>query len=183
MLPLLSESDKNILLEHIEQHGYDTINDLTNTILKNINQDNDYTLIDTDLVIMFDLRTNYKVFITEYDIYTREQVIEKYNLTKFKLEPEQIFNNQKIEVINDDYFIFDEEIEQRKPQKIYNTKIYIGKEKWKDFIITFRFMRSMSFILENRLTITDSDKNKESEKNKETEYIDKVLERVLNNDS
>jgi hypothetical protein len=144
-----------------------------------LNPDLDFTSIDVDLIIMIDLRTNYKTFIIDHDILSREHVIEKYNLKKFKLEPEHLFNQQKIEVIDNDYFIFDEESETRHPQKLYNTKIYLGKEKWKDFMITFRFMRSLSFISETRLAIADI--NKYSEKNKDSEYIDKVLEQVLNN--
>ncbi len=175
LVVLLSEDDKKILTEKISNNGYDTIDELIKHLQISLNQDMDFTLIDVDTICSFDLCTNYKIFITENEIMTREEIIEKYNLTKFKLEPELLFNHQKIEVIDNDYFIFDKESETRDSNSLYNTKIYIGKERWKDFMITFRFMRSLLFISENRLAITDT------EKNKNNEYIDKVIDQVLLN--
>lgn len=170
LIILLSKEDQDTLAQHINEYGYDTIKTLNDYMHKSINPDNDFTLIDVDTLITFDLRINYKIFITETEIFTREQIIEKFNLNSFKIEPELLFDHQKIEVIGDDYFMVEGNAEH-----LYNTKVYIGKDKWKDFMITFRFMRSLSFISESRLTITNSEKNKESE------YIDKVLEQVLNN--
>lgn len=180
LVSLLSDADKEILTKNINENGYDDISTLLSNMKIN-NLENDFTLIDPDILITMDLRTNYKIFITENEILKRNEVIDKYNLKQFRLEPEQLFNIQKIEVINNDYFIFDEESETRKPLTLYSTKIYIGKEKWKDFMITFRYMRSLSFIAKARLSI-DYNKNNESEKNKESEYIDKILEQVIRKD-
>ena len=189
LLFLLSDDDKKTLSEHIATNGYDSLKNLLDIIHKN-SMIEDYTLLDVDILITFDLRTNYKIFITENEIMTRDMIIEKYKLSRFKLEPEQLFNHQKIKVCDTDYIIFDEECEEsgllNNNTNLYNTKVYIGKEKWKDFMITFRFMRSLTFISETRLAITESEKNdtlinKESIKNKESEYIDKVLEQVLHN--
>lgn len=179
---LLSDSDKTELLNSIEKDGYYAIKDIIKSIQLNANNQ-DFTLMDIDMIIIFDLHINYNMYVDEHNIYTRDQVIEKYNLDSFRLSPEQLFNHQQVEIIDSDYYIFDEECENRQPQKLYNTKIYIGKEKWKDFMITYRFMKSMMFISESRLAITNSEQNKESEKNKESKYIDKILERVLNNDT
>lgn len=175
LICLLSIEDQNNLKSDIDKYGYDDIKTLRSHLQKNLNS-NDYTLIDADLIITFDLHTNYSIFITENEIFNKEEVIKKFNLSAFNIEPEQLFNNQKIEVIDSDYFIFDSECENRNPQKLYNTKIYIGKEKWKDFMISFRFMRSLSFISKSRLSIADS----KEEKIKENEYINNILDRVLN---
>jgi hypothetical protein len=181
LIILLSQSDLDNLTKEISDNGYATINDLRQIMQTNLPHDLDFTAADVDIICLFDLRTNYKVFITEHEIMTREELIEKYNLNKFKLEPEQLFNLQKIDINEYDYNIFDEECEKdKKTNKLYSTKIYIGKEKWKDFIIMFRFMRSLSFISETKLTITDSEKNKDFEKNKDSEYIGKIFEQVFN---
>jgi len=178
----LSEEDKKFLLNDIEENGYSKPSDLINMIRKNLNQDMDFTIVDADLIFIFDLRSNYKIFITKDEIMTREEVINKYNLTSFNLEPEQLFNNQKIEVIDNDFFIFDEENENENEnknnlKKLHNTKIYIGKNRWEDFIITFRFMRSLKFISSARIAITNSEKNKDSN------YIDKIIDNVLDNNA
>lgn len=179
LIDLISEDDSKELTSYIAEKGYDSPSDL---MKYSENRYNDYTLIDVDLVILFDLKTNYKVFITDGEIYNREQLIEKFNLVKFKFEPEQLFNHQKIEVSGNDYFLYDDENNNKKvPTKLYNTKIYIGKERWKDFILTFKLMRSLSFIMTNNLLLTDLNKNNE---NKENDYIvDKVLNKLLTNDS
>lgn len=187
---LLSEDDKNQLSKKLKEDGYDTPDQLRNQLLKNIQSNLEFTSIDVDIICMFDLQINYKIFITSDEILTREEVIKKYNLEKFKIEPEQLFNQQSIEVIDGDYFIFDKECENRVPQKIYNTKVYIGKEKWKDFMITFRFMRSLSFISDIKLSIENtneknknSKENKNSEENKDIRYIGKLIDQVLNNET
>jgi hypothetical protein len=178
LLPLLEKEDIKTLTQHITDNGYDTPNDLEQLMQKhNIHStDSNYTLIDVDLIIMFDLRTNYKIFITENEILSKDQLIDKYDFGLLKIEPESIFNNQQIEIVNSDYFIFDKENNKKPVGTLYNTKIYIGKEKWKDFMVTFRFIRSMKLLSNIRSTIT----NKENEEKKEINYIDKIIGQVLN---
>lgn len=178
---LLSSEDKEVLSKDIEENGYYQITDLRKQLMTHLHEGHEFSLIDVDLIIMFDLRTNYKIFITDDEVLTKEQLVSKYELNRFKIDPELLFNNQYIEVINNDYYVFDEDNESRKKHdNIYKTKIYVGKEKWKDFLITFRLMRSLSFITEARFCIKDKTENKDCEK-KELNYIDKVLEQVFNN--
>jgi hypothetical protein len=147
LINLLSDVDKHTVVNTIKRDGYDSI-DKTRKRLQSDNNNNDLTMIDVDSLIYTDLFIDYKLYITETDIFTRDEIIQKYNLVQYNIEPEDIFNIQKIIVIDNDYYIFDEETELIKNdnQVIYNTKIYIGKEKWKDFIIMFRFSRSMNLI-------------------------------------
>lgn len=161
LIELLSEEDSNILLHDINENGYYTPQKII-TYINNNHKNNDYTTIDVDLIISIDLYTDYKIFITENDVYTKDQVMEKFKLSSFGLNsPEILFNNQQIEVSGSDYFVFDQELNDKKPNKLLNTKIYIGKEKWKDFMIAFRFLRSMTFISDNIKTIqNDSSSNK-----------------------
>jgi len=166
LIALLSETDKTVLIETLTKNGYDTVKNLTSVIRNNSCPDIDYTSIDADLIITFDLHTDDKVFITETEIFTRDDIINKFNLSAFGLEPESIFNKQKIGVIDSDYYIIDEE-DNTKAEKVYDTKIYIGKEKWKDFMIAFRFTRSLRFISSVQ-TLTD-------EKPKMIDFIDKLL--------
>jgi hypothetical protein len=181
LLELLSNDDRQYILKDIQENGYSSINDIYAMVQKNAVL-TDFTLLDADLIVMIDLKINYPLFITESQLLTRGRLIEQYNLEKFKIEPEQLFNIQCIEVIDNDYFIFDKETDERHPAKLYNTKIYIGKEKWKDFMVAFRFMRSMSFMTEMRLAITESASEKNKEKNKESKYIETVIEQVLKYD-
>jgi hypothetical protein len=175
LVGLLSDEDKLVLLNDIKKSGYYTIQDIIRYICHNHTHD-DFTSIDADLVISIDLHTNYKVFITEHDIYTREQIMDKYNVASVGLtDPEILFNPQQIEVIDSDYFIFDQETTTRTPQKLLSTKVYIGKEKWKDYMVAFRFMRSMAFISNNKNLIKVNNSGEEPElkrenKNEETKH-------------
>jgi hypothetical protein len=143
---LLSNEDICVLEKELQSGYYDT-NKLTKYIVDNCKLD-DYTLIDVDTIIIFDLHTNESIFVTENEIYTKKELIDKFNINMFEIEPEILFELQYIEVIGADYFI---------SNKGLPTKIYIGKEAWKDFVVSFRFMRSMSFISKNKKMIKSND--------------------------
>lgn len=174
---LLSEQDNKTLTEYIVEHGYYNVQSIYDLINRNGLHGDDYTVFsDVDLIISIDLHTDTDIFIIEKAIYTRDQLIEQYKLNEFGIKPELLFINQKIEVIDDDYFIYDNENNNTdnnnvNNKQIYNTKIYIGKESWKDFVISFRFMRSISFLSKMNLAINNND----AEKNKESNYIDKLI--------
>lgn len=172
LVSLLSIDDKNELHRFIEQDGYYSISDINTMISKNSLSLNDVNTIDVDMIISIDLHTNDKTFMIDNEIYTRDQIISHYKLNEFKIEPEMLFEQQKIEVIGDDYHLYDNNTPKNNTI-IYNTKIYIGREKWKDFMISFRFMRSMSFISKMQLSITNE--NKDVEKNKESYIVENLL--------
>ena len=174
LIKLLSNEDKKILQTDLNKNGYDTIECVRTSILSNNHKNNDLTYIDADSLISIDLRINYPIFITEEDVFTRDEIIEKFNINAFGIEPEQIFNQQFIEVIDSDYTIYDPEVKKSKTNdNIYTSQIYIGKERWKDFVIMYRFRRSLSFVKEIRKTIKN---NNDNSKNNDDEYISTLFE-------
>lgn len=157
---LLSDEDKKTLISYINDHGYMSIENVVTLFNSNINN-SDYTLIDEDIIINTDLRIDYPIFITKDSIYNREDIIKKYEMEKFNISPELIFNKQYIEVIDKDYYLYDPESSISKESKIgintiYETKIYIGKDKWNEYLVMYQFMKSLSFITNIQKSITDN---------------------------
>ncbi len=173
LVSLLSDEDISVLNTDLNTNGYDPIEKIRSSILTNNHKYTDLTCIDVDLLIAIDLRIDYPIFITEDDVFIRDEIIDKFNFCDFGIEPEQIFNRQCIEVIDNDYTIYDPEIRKSKSDRIYNTQIYIGKERWKDYIVMYRFRRSLNLVNEIKKTIKN---NNDESKNKDNEYITKLFE-------
>jgi len=152
---LLSEEDNQIVEKNITTDGYYDINMIKNIISNNTTIFNDFTCIDVDTVITIDLYINYPIFITDSDIFTKDELAEKYLFNKFEASPETIFSKQFIEVINKEYTLYDSEnnsiIDNTK--NLYPTQIYIGKERWKDYYTMFRVNRSIMFINDTKKLI------------------------------
>jgi hypothetical protein len=157
---LLSEKEKSDLsiLE---------ISAIRNIIIENSNRDS-YDKIDPDLLIAVDSRINYNIYIIEDNIYTYEELCTVYPFQEFNISPDSIFTRQiiiifddnLIEVINDgDPIISTYDLiklgtatmanleaaakDIKRPSKIIRSKIFIGGEKWKDFLQLRGFFRGM----------------------------------------
>ena len=157
---LLSEKEKSDL----SILGISTIR---NIIIENSNRDS-YDKIDPDLLIVVDSRINYNIYIIEDNIYTYEELCTIYPFQEFNISPDSIFTRQIIiifddnlvEVINDgDPIISTYDLVKlgtatataleaaakdiKRPSKIIKSKIFIGGEKWKDFLQLRGFFRGM----------------------------------------
>lgn len=159
---LLSEKEKSDLTIF-------SISDIRNIIIENSNRDA-YDKIDPDLLITVDSRINYNIYIVEDNIYTYEELCTVFPFQEFNISPDSIFIRQIIiifddnlvEVINDGDPIIstydlvklatakastvtvEPSIENiKRPTKIIKSKIFIGGEKWKDFLQLRGFFRGM----------------------------------------
>jgi len=125
--------------------------------------------IDPELMIMIDARTQFKIFVAGDRIYTREELYEFFPFHEFGNQPESCFVQQEIGVfdvpggveyiardVGDESvaFLLTKDLVRLHayplkaqtgvgPKKIIQTKIYIGKEQWRDFSILQQFFRGM----------------------------------------
>ena len=155
---LLSEKEKSDLTIF-------PISAIRNIIIENSNRDA-YDKIDPDLLITVDSRINYNIYIVEDNIYTYEELCTVFPFQEFNISPDSIFIRQIIiifddnlvEVINDgDPIISTYDLVKlatatveppsveniKRPTKIIKSKIFIGGEKWKDFLQLRGFFRGM----------------------------------------
>jgi hypothetical protein len=122
---------------------------------------------DPEFMIYIDTRINYQIFIVNDTIYTRDELYDNYAFAEACAEPEDFFDRQVIGVFNNeyiaknendesmefikikDYFELDKatkegrEFTPDRPQRIVNTKIYIAKETFDEFIQLQKLLRAM----------------------------------------
>ena len=191
---LLSEKDKALL----DAEGILSIENVRSLISENmVKAQESYegaSLLDPDLLILFDSRINYKIYIIDDNVYTFEELYISFPFQEFNVIPESVMVRQDIGFFtNGDTIVVDagdemiavddlvrlatrkHYIPKNKPEKIVNSKIYIGKEKWKDFAQLHKFFRGIAristmqiensatpaflkpFIFHNMNTITNGD--------------------------
>jgi hypothetical protein len=155
---LLSETDKQNVDEYIEKNGYNDINKVKDIIKSNHVICNNYTFLDIDDIITIDLYINYPIFVTETEVYTKEELVDRYNFHLFEIEPEFVFDQQIIQVVNNDYRLYNDG-DDKTELTLYYSKIYIGKEKWDDFMILLKFHRSLKYIETTKKLIEDKKKS------------------------
>jgi hypothetical protein len=156
---LLTLEEKEIL----KKEDIMTIKDVRNIIRENT-LNNTYDKIEPDLLVAIDARINYNIYVVHDNIYTYEELCISFPFQEFNILPKSIFVRQIIVIFDDDKIeVFNEgdpiisahdmikiatdkiksqdEVKQHK--KIINSKIFIGGEKWKDFLQLRGFFRGM----------------------------------------
>jgi hypothetical protein len=149
--------------EAVKKEDLLSIKDVRNIIRENVVRDT-YDKMEPDLLIAIDSRINYNIYVVHDNIYTYEELCISFPFQEFNILPKSIFVRQIIVVFMDDTIeVFNEgdpivsahdmikiatdkiksqdEIKQHK--KIINSKIFIGGEKWKDFLQLRGFFRGM----------------------------------------
>ena len=121
-------------------------------------------IIDPNLIIEIDSRINYNIYIVDDNIYSHDELCIAYPFQEFNILPNSIFTRQlivlfengEIEAIHEGNQIIcntdllnlvSKKIKNASEiipaKKIVNSKIFVGKEKWKDFLQMSSFFRSM----------------------------------------
>lgn len=147
-----------------------TIAQVRSIIAENCTRGSLESSFDPELAVMIDSRTDYKIFITEDTIYTREELYRSFPFHEFGIQPEAVFAQQEIGVFSaksgtpaksgTEYAMRDAGDERlafsmpedlvraacggpppRVAHHIVTTRIYIGREAWSDFILQQRFYR------------------------------------------
>jgi hypothetical protein len=127
--------------------------------------------IEPELMIVIDSHINYKIFIADDNIYTREELYATYAFHELEIQPEAVFTAQEIGVFPPakyaeglEYAVRDvgdertefatiedlvgaatrkNYVKQREVLRIVSTKIYAGKDIWRDFLQAQTLFRSM----------------------------------------
>jgi len=156
---LLSEDE----LESIKKEELLTIEQVRSIISDNCSI-NTYNNVDLDILIAIDSRINYNIYLVEDNVYTYNELCISYPFQELNILPESIFirqivvifENGLMEVFNDDSAKISShdlikiankkitsESEINSVKKIVKTKIFIGGEKWKDFLQIRGFFRGI----------------------------------------
>jgi len=156
---LLTPEEKEI----IKKEEIISIKDVRNIIRENTLNDT-YDKIEPDLLVAIDSRINYNIYVVHDNIYTYEELCISFPFQEFNILPKSIFVRQIIVIFNDETIeVFNEgdpiisahdmikiatdkiksqdEIKQYK--NIIKSKVFIGGEKWKDFLQLRGFFRGM----------------------------------------
>ena len=121
--------------------------------------------LDPDLLILIDSRIDYKIYIIDDNVYLFEELYMAYPFQEFNVTPESVmvrqdigfFTNGETIVVDagDEIIAVDDLVGlatkknytmKNKPEKVVNSKIYVGKEKWKDFAQLHKFFRGIARI-------------------------------------
>jgi hypothetical protein len=155
---LLSEAEN----EHVKNNLL-SIEEVREIIIENCNKET-YDNIDYELLIAIDSQINYNIYLISDNIYDYKGLCMSYPFHEFNILPESIFNrqiivyfeNSKIEVMNEgDPIVSTYDLiklsnkkisnveEISKVSKLIRSKIFVGGEKWKDFLQLHGFFRGM----------------------------------------
>jgi hypothetical protein len=134
--------------------------------------DSEYGL-DPEVIILVDQRVNYKIFLAGDNLYTRDELYRHFPFQEFGVQPEAIFAAQEVAIfpprkyamaddldyqardVGDETIDFipledmvgmaarDNYTRQRAPLRVVRTKIYVGRDDWKNFELMARFARGM----------------------------------------
>ena len=221
---LFSEEEKKIL----KNDGILTIEYVRKIIIENSTRDT-YDKLDSDLLIFIDSRINYNIYLVEDNIYTYEDLCIAFPFKEFNISPESIFirqilvifneeedNKDKIEIFNEgDPIIATYDLVKiatgkitlnnahkdiKIPKRVIRSKIFIGGDKWNDFLQLRGFFRGMvqvsnlqidngktpeflkpfTIAINNQLTIQNSENLSNEESNPE---LNEGLNKELNEES
>ncbi|MDE2100337.1 MAG: hypothetical protein KGL39_24005 [Patescibacteria group bacterium] len=162
-----------------------TISEVRELVLQNTTKENGSTFLDPEIMRMIDARINYKIYIAEDNVYTRDEVYKHFPFVQFGVTPESIFDQQELGIFpprrhamnkdqfeyvaqsitegsDDTAFVMVEDMvgaatrpgyqSQRSPVRRVKTKVYVGNQKWDDFILMTRIQRGVSTLQAKQIT-------------------------------
>lgn len=167
---LLSDKDYDSLT-------YYTIEDVRYIVANDMSKET--TVIDPELIVKIDQRIDYRIFISDGNVYTRDELFATYALQELGQLPEELFAQQLIGVFKDphgySYIAKDEDdeslefvsvrdlmtlremrkknpdYEPRRPDQVIFTKVYIAKEAWMDYLQIEELNRAQIRLARNRI--------------------------------
>lgn len=179
---LMSPGDLALVKADIDRHGFLTIEQVRelvkqNTVKETQEARGETYAIDPEMMMQIDTRTNFRIFITGDNVYTREELFDHFPFEAFRTAPEDVFVQQEVGVFppkkwadpdktagedayeyvardlgDDEEFIMIEDLVgraarknykiKRAPVRIVKTKVFLGKDKWEDFMTMKRFVKS-----------------------------------------
>lgn len=152
-----------------------------NTIKETLHSQNEIRIMDPNMILVIDQRTNFKIFVTADNVYLREELLKGYPFEEFNVPPESMFDQQEIGVfppkkhslgesefeymnrtVGDttvDFIMVEDLVRQsvgkkhktREPVRILKTKVYLGNEKWESFKLVHRLAQCRKTIIDAQL--------------------------------
>lgn len=161
---LLSAGDRAALEAEVREHGHLAPAAVRSLIAENCTREQLEHGLDPEFLLLIDARINYKLFIAGDSIYTREELYSNFPFHEFGVQPEAVFVAQEVGVFTarsgEDYALRDagdrrldfspaEDLVRaacggaapRAPTRIVQTKVFVGREAWEDFLLQMRFYR------------------------------------------
>jgi hypothetical protein len=180
----LSPEEKQKLEEELDDMGYWSIETVRNVVMTNSVKQTFKSVntwkcgIDPEMMMMIDVRTQFRIFVDDDNIYSREELVEAFPFDAMKTTPEEVFDQQEIgafppkkyaiteadgttnyeylarSVGETDGFIMIEDMvgaaarknykARRAPVHVFKTKIYFAGERWEEFHMLGKFVRSLT---------------------------------------
>jgi hypothetical protein len=175
---LLSPAELSQLKIEIAENGFMSIDKVREYIRQNTIKESQesrgesFMIIDPEILMVIDMRTDYPIFIAEDNVFTRDELLQKYPFDEFRKTPEEVFVQQEIGVFysptgsagGEPYELSTRDLddgneflrirdlvgratrtdygEKRTPTRTAKTKLFLGKEGWADFIRIIQIVRS-----------------------------------------
>jgi len=102
--------------EELKKSGYISIETVRELFKSNLSKES--STPDAEFMIQIDSRIDYKIFIVDNTIYTREELFENYAFSELGQEPEDFFSRQLIGVFDNEFITKDEDDESMEFIKI-----------------------------------------------------------------
>jgi len=188
LLPADELADLKKELADLGVWDLETVRELvrTNTTKESMEFRGETYVLDPELLMSIDLHTDYPVFVASDNIYGREELMAAYPFAALQNAPEFVFVQQEIGVFpprepdgeayeyvardagSAEPFVRVEDLvgvaarkgytAQCPPLRVVKTKVFVGKERWRDFSAMLGFIRGVrQFIAPLRLGFEPSE--------------------------
>jgi len=174
---LLDDKELDLLKKEIAAGGFLTIRQARELINDYTTFSGDVFSIDPELMLAIDTRINYRLFITKDNVFTHEELLKAYPFHDLGQTPENVFVQQEVGVFppnkGDDqirllardrgsvapFLLMGEQrqLVESQPSKITLTKIFLGRDRWEDFVFTHRFARCFQTFFAPQLQLKASE--------------------------
>jgi hypothetical protein len=174
---LLSKQQLIELKKDVGNNGYMTIEQVRDFFKLNVAKESQESrgelyVLDPEMMLLVDTRTNYRIFVSGDNVYTRQELMDNFPFKAFKTTPERVFVQQEVGVFppkkyavsknkneyiardvgDPEEFIMIEDMVgkavyknytlRRAPLRVVKTKVFLGREDWDDFKMMRRFVTS-----------------------------------------
>lgn len=166
---LLSPKELSALKKSIAKEGYMPIQALRLFVEQNTSKEVDKTevSIDPEILLYVDARIDYRVFIAGDQVYSRAEIMSAFPFQQLAVVPEDVLSMQEVGVFSKEsgepeYVAHDvggpgpltclsdalrPTATPRPPDRIARTKVFVGRQKWEDFLNIISLRRGLASYL------------------------------------
>ena len=169
---LLSDEEYKDVQAYIKEFGYMPIQSIRHMLLNYNCKTDSYLNVDPSFLLIIDAYIDYPIFFAKNQVFTRQDLMEKFPFIEFNTVPEKIFKQQEIgafvakgekepqyemrDISNEPFmstkdFVKSHIIKGYTNQKITSvkvtTKIYAAKEEWDEFCLMKTFIKGFQNLI------------------------------------